>query len=246
MMNRIEKLDPAPPWTAFGALLTVIGMFACIVIGTVFGDMLFSDSWMALVAGWSVGALFTIGLVMLTRRRTLEEDRALKLGDSNTPLPIVLLFSLGMAVLIDLILLAITGDFFPTAELFPYFDQLLSGEAIVPLEISFFAWVLAFLFLVLLQPVAEELVLRGVAYPAFRENYGAWFGLGMVSLIHALFHLIAYAPQPTNIWYGFVGPLLTGVVITLIRAYTGSTRATIVAHSAFGLFALLKAFALVG
>lgn len=247
MINRIKNVDPAPPWTAFGALLTVIGMFACMVVGTVIGDVIFTDSWLALLTGWSIGAVFAMILVSLTRRRNSAENHALKLDDATTtPLPIVLLFSLGMAVLIDLILLAVTGDFFPTAELFPYFAQLLSGESIVPLDIDFFAWIMAALFLVVLQPIAEELVFRGVAYPAFRAMYGAWFGLGAIIIIHALFHLITYAPDPPNIWYGFVAPLMAGAVITLTRAYTGSTRAAIVAHVAFGIFAVLKAFAIAG
>jgi membrane protease YdiL (CAAX protease family) len=145
-----------------------------------------------------------------------------------------------------LILLALTGDFFPTSELFPFFDRLVSGAVIVPLNVDLFSWVLAFLLLVVLQPIAEELVFRGVVYPALRANFGAWLGFGMVVVLYALFHLVAYAPQPPNLWYGFFMPLLVGAVITFTRAYTGSTRAAIIAHAAFGLFALLKAFAISG
>jgi len=245
MFKRIEKLDPAPPWSAFGAILTLVGMFMAMILGSVIGQITFADNTtLALMLGWSIGSIVTIGIVINTRQRTPEDKKALQLIDSRTPLPIVLLFSLGMAVTIDLILLAITGDFFPTTELFSFFDTPVSGETLIPLDIGFAEWVLAFLFMVLLQPIAEGLVLRGVVYPALRANLGAWIGFGTVVLLHSLFHLLAYAPQQLNIWYGFISPLLVGLVVTYLRASTGSTRASIIAQAGFGLFALLKAFSI--
>ena len=245
MFKRIEKLDPAPPWSAFGAMLTLIGMFMAMILGSAIGQITFEDNTtLALMLGWCIGSVVTIGIVINTRQRTAEDKKALQLIDSQTPLPIVLLLSLGMAITIDLILLGVTGDFFPTTELFSFFDTPVSGETLIPLDVGIVEWILAFLFMVLLQPIAEGLVLRGVVYPALRATLGAWIGFITVILLHSLFHLLAYAPQELDIWHGFVAPLLVGLMVTYIRASTGSTRASIIAQAGFGLFALLKAFSI--
>jgi membrane protease YdiL (CAAX protease family) len=102
---------------------------------------------------------------------------------------------------------------------------------------------------VVAQPVAEELVFRGIALPALRQGFGAWMGLVLCSLAYGLFHQLAYS-SPTNdatlVWYGLALPLLAGLFISGVRVYTGSTRAAIAAHMAFGLFAVLKALTLAG
>jgi membrane protease YdiL (CAAX protease family) len=82
-----------------------------------------------------------------------------------------------------------------------------------------------------------------------RETLGTWVGLVASAALYAVFHALAYPPapgQPAGYWYGFVLPFVAGVFFGGVRAYTGSTRAAILAHVAFGVFAVLKAFALAG
>ncbi|MBC7814346.1 MAG: CPBP family intramembrane metalloprotease, partial [Burkholderiales bacterium] len=111
------------------------------------------------------------------------------------------------------------------------------------------AWVAAVLLMVLAQPIAEELVFRGILFPALRAATGAWAGLFLSALLYGTFHLLTYAPPQeglVGVWYGLFAPLLAGLVIGGIRAYTGSTRAAIVMHVGFGIFAVLKALTITG
>jgi membrane protease YdiL (CAAX protease family) len=101
------------------------------------------------------------------------------------------------------------------------------------------------------QPLGEELVFRGVVQPVFRTILSAWPGLLVTALVYGLFHQLAYPPayadisSQTALWYGLALPALQGVIFGMNRAVTGSTRAAIFAHAAFGLFALLKVFIIV-
>jgi membrane protease YdiL (CAAX protease family) len=146
-----------------------------------------------------------------------------------------------MAMTFDLLSQAVTGDFALAAS------ELMRFRGV---PVGVFGWVIALLFMVVLQPVAEELVFRGVLFPALRFTLGAWWALVMCAGFHAAFHFLAYPPaaddQTVLLWYGLTLPFLDALVITAVRAYTGSTRAAIVAHAAFGLFAVLKVFFIAG
>jgi hypothetical protein len=53
-------------------------------------------------------------------------------------------------------------------------------------------------------------------------------------------------PESTLLWYGVAYPLLTGLMFCLIKVYTDSTRAVIVARIGAGLIFFLTALVLVG
>lgn len=241
MLKKLSRPEPQPPWSFPGALAAIVAMFAALVIGTTVAQTLLGDSPAALLTGWSIGMVLTVLFVLATRRRTPEGERALGIGPTRSRLPIVLLFGLGMAIALDLLSQAVTGEFnLASSELLA-----LSAEGT-----TVFGWIIAFLFMGLLQPVGEELVFRGMLYPAVRHVLGTWSTLLMVAGFHAAFHFAAYTPVADDrtifIWYGFVLPLLDALVITGVRAYTGSTRAAIVAHAGIGLFAVLKVLILAG
>jgi membrane protease YdiL (CAAX protease family) len=158
---------------------------------------------------------------------------ALRLGPTGTRLFIILLFALGMAMVIDLIDLGITGVFEPVPELL---SVMTSDRSIV-------VWVTAVLWMLIAQPAAEELIFRGVLFPSLRQLFGGWGGLLANALLYGLFHLIAYTAEPGHLWHTFATPLLIGLVIVGVRASTHSTRAALVAHVGFGIFALLKLLA---
>ena len=71
----------------------------------------------------------------------------------------------------------------------------------------------------------------------------------MCAAVYALFHLLTYPPNYlgfsglTPIWYGLMLPFLDGLIISAVRAHTGSTRSAVAAHLAFGLFAIVKVLA---
>lgn len=234
-MRKIFKQQAVPPWSYLAALGAFIAMFLSIIIGSTVAGTLLGDAPIALVTGWSIGMALTIGYVVFSRRRDPQSIEALRLSETSVRLPLVALFAFGMAVLFDLVSWVVVGEqTLANAELLTFSAG----------DVSIMGWLVALLFLILLQPVGEEMVLRGMMYPAFSAALGGRLGFFAVSAFHAMFHFLAYTPavedQTVFVWYGLGLPLLYGLTLTAIRAQTGSTRAAIVAHAMFGAFALLK------
>lgn len=242
LMQRIRRLEPAPPW---GGFQVVFAVFICgvipAIVGTIVAQVWFAEQSYALLAGWLIGGV--LGLIVFQQRlRQSDERAALRLSAGGTPLPFTMFIAFGCALLFDLVASAFSRQFYPAPELIGV--NLQTGGAI--------AWLLAFLFLLIVQPLWEEVIFRGVAFPYLRAQLGAWPGLLASALLSALFHLLIYPPNYLNapaliaIVYGFLLPFLAGLVISAVRAHSGSTRSAIVAHAAFGLFALLKVLVVAG
>ncbi len=71
----------------------------------------------------------------------------------------------------------------------------------------------------------------------------------MCAMLYAGFHVLVYPPASQTTaayWYALALPLLAGLANSAMRAHTGSTRAAIAMHTAFGLFYFLKALVLAG
>jgi membrane protease YdiL (CAAX protease family) len=229
VLKRIGRLDAAPPWGFFTAVTTLfVAVLASVIIGTLFAVSFFGDQPYYPLVAWSVGSLLTIVYVNISRRADREH---LRLQTGRSRLFIVLLFSLGMAITIDVIGLLSSGQFMLVPELLP----------LLPARESIAGWVLAALFLLALQPLAEQLVFSGVFFPAARHMLGAWGGYLATVGVFALFHYLVYGYPPVNgLWPSLIAPLLAGLVIIGARANAGSTRSAIVAQIGFGLFALTK------
>jgi membrane protease YdiL (CAAX protease family) len=239
LLQRITTLEPAPPWSLFAAVFTIIAAFTGIVAAVGLVQTWLGERPSTLVSAWTLGNLVMIFLI--TRTRRAEKDRAaLRLEAVRVPLSLLLVLNIGAAMALDLLSLAVTGAFLPAPELLALWQQ---PEAAT--------WVFGVLLMLVAQPFGEELVFRGVAQPALRAALGAWGGLIVTAVLYGVFHMLAYPPryagvtQTTVIWYGLILPILQGMVFSVNRAATGSTRAAIAAHVAFGLFALLKVFLLV-
>jgi membrane protease YdiL (CAAX protease family) len=235
LIQRISTLEPAPPWGLFIAINTVFVSLLAIIAGTLIASSLLGNQEFYILVAWLIGLTLTIVSVW-TARRTPQDRAALRIGETNSRLLIVLLFSLGMAIAIDALGMVVSGAFLPAAELSIFYG---TSPAIL-------TWVLALILMLVVQPIAEELVFRGVFYPTARHVMGAWGGFIACALVYAIFHYVAYSSPINSIWYALGAPLLIGLVITGVRATSGSTRAAIVAHMGFGLFALLKLFVLPG
>ncbi|MFW5696903.1 MAG: CPBP family intramembrane glutamic endopeptidase [Phototrophicaceae bacterium] len=234
MFKRLARGEPAPPWSYLTALGTIIAMFLSVIIGSTIASVIFDDTAVSLLVGWSIGMALTVVFVMVNRR-TPEGFDALRLGRTASRLPLVALLAFGVAVFFDLIGWIITGDqTLASAELIR-----LSAE-----ETSLIGWVVALLFMGFLQPLGEEIVFRGMAFPAVRSTVGALWGFVVVAGLHAVFHFAAYPPPPDDravlFWYGLALPFLDALFLTGVRAHSGSTRAAVVAHAMMGVFVLLK------
>lgn len=239
--------ENAPSWaTAVGS---IVAAFAMIIIGSSLISLIFGNTPSAVITGWTIGALMMVVFVSMTRSREWE---SLRLQPPKTPLPLIVLMGVAFALALDLISLVVTQAALPPVELLSFFNPatLLGGEKQVVAGVTLISWILAFLFMAGAQPVGEELIFRGIVFPAFRHGMQARAAVFLSALAYALFHLLAYAPpagsSPILLWYSFGVPFFEGVFISGVRAYTGSTRAAIAAHFAIGALAALRALVLIG
>ncbi len=78
-------------------------------------------------------------------------------------------------------------------------------------------------------PMVEEVVYRGILYPAFRKTFNAPVAVIAVTALFALVHVPQYLPS-----YGTILIIcLLSLVLTLIRAWTGSLLPCFVIHTFF-------------
>jgi membrane protease YdiL (CAAX protease family) len=245
-MNRIRTLfalirepEPAPPWSLGSAALAVLVALAAMIVGTVVALTWVGDQPISELAGWSLGGLVIAVFVWQTRQRQRD---ALRLQPPQTPIIFIMFVCFGFALALDLLSLGITGQFLPTPEL----------QWLNPAALGVGEWLFAIAFMIIIQPIAEELAFRAIAQPALRALLGAWGGLLATAVITGGFHLLVYPPNYnasnaiTPYWYGLALPVIDAVIFGMVRASSKSTRAAIAAHVAFGLFAVVKLLMLTG
>jgi membrane protease YdiL (CAAX protease family) len=243
-MNRIRTFlasvsapEAAPPWSLMTVIITVVFAFIAMIIGV--GVVYAWDSTRSGIEliGWTLGGLLVILFVRQTRRKDWD---ALRLAASSTPILFVMFVSLGVAIALDLLSLALTHEFFPGNEL-----QYLNPKALGVVE-----WVSAIAFMVIVEPIAEELIFRGIMLPALRTKLGVWRSIVWTATISGGFHMLLYPINATSLftplWYGLLIPIIEAVIFGMVRNSTHSTRAAIAAHVAFGLFAVVKLLTLAG
>lgn len=75
---------------------------------------------------------------------------------------------------------------------------------------------------VLLAPVVEELIFRGVIFSGFQRNYKPFWAILFSAMLFAIFHLNPWQLGPT---------FLLGLLLGLVRYRTGSLLASIFTHA---------------
>jgi membrane protease YdiL (CAAX protease family) len=251
LTTRLGASETPPPWGMAAAIAASVASFAAMIFGasitlTLFCGLPANAAYCqaanfqlppaVLFIGWGIGVSMTIAFIRFTRNR-LAERAALRLQATTTPLFFLLFIGVGLAITLDIVSRVVTGLRFPNLELLGLYQQI----ALFRQPVDALTWLLAGVFMVLGQPVAEELVFRGVALPALRTALGAWPGLVASTILYTVFHLAVYPPQTADtlgLWHGLAAPFISGLIFTSVRLYTGSTRAAIVTHAAFSLFAL--------
>jgi membrane protease YdiL (CAAX protease family) len=238
IFSRIGEPEEVPPWSSLDVANAVsVLLISIILVGSAAAYLIFRDAPLAVLVGWIIGCLLSVLYDGYVLARQPERRAALHLNVAyGIPVPLMMLFGLGVAILIDLMGRATTGLFILTPEL---------ANA---RQFGIVEWALALVFMVGAQPIAEEIVFRGILLPKARVWIGVWGATLFCSTTYALFHFLVY-PPPTQdnstYWFAFMMPLLAGAFFCLVRAYTSSTRAAILMHAAFGLFAVLRAFVLI-
>jgi membrane protease YdiL (CAAX protease family) len=75
---------------------------------------------------------------------------------------------------------------------------------------------------ILIAPVVEEMIFRGVIFSGFRRNYSPFWAIFLSALLFALFHLNPWQLGPT---------FLLGLLLGYVRLKTGSLLASIFTHA---------------
>lgn len=91
---------------------------------------------------------------------------------------------------------------------------------------------LAFALTVLLAPVIEEIVFRGVLFPAIKKRYGLISGVVISSLVFTLVHI-----DPINM----ISVLPLGIFLAIMYQRTGSIYPGMILHASWNLMVLLIA-----
>ncbi len=232
----------APPWSLLSAALSAAVLFIClIVVGPALASLLLGSQEITarlLMLSWALGMGLSIVFTLVNRRSSPESWAAMRLEAGHLPRPLVLLLGVAVALAIDLVVNLGGGRFLPVPEIYGFQSQ--GGAGLV----------LAALLLVLLQPLAESLVFQAILLPSLRWRLGAWPGVIAASALFAALHLLvfwsAYAAAFDLFWHGLVYPGLIGLAFSLLRVYTGSSSAVIIARMGAGLMFFLTALAIFG
>jgi membrane protease YdiL (CAAX protease family) len=249
-MSLMQKLSVPeavnPPWSAMTAIIIVLVLLInLILVGPSMSSVLLgvgdTVTPFMLMLGWVIGQALTIVYVVINRRSSQESWSALKLINGLLPLSFVLLVGVAVALAVDLIISLASGQFLPIPEIFDFQSGGIGGV------------LMAGLFLILIQPVAESLVFQGVLLPKLRIMMGAWGGVIITTIVFTVLHYAVFYlsyqpnyPESTVLWYGVAYPALTGLMFCLIKVYTDSTRAVIVNRIGAGLIFFLTALVLGG
>lgn len=113
-----------------------------------------------------------------------------------------------------------------------------TGEAPIEAYISWPSGALSFALLGMVVPLAEELFFRGFLFGALTG-----LGRGIASAGSLLLFVVAHAQQVWGNWGALLSVALTGALLTLLRALSGSTLVPAVAHVLFNLSLWRDSFA---
>lgn len=244
-MSLKEKLSlpeaSKPPWSLLGALLTVFAMFVCLIgVGPALATLLMDSDQITpfwLMLSWTIGMACTILFVVVNRRSSADSWRRLQLRRGVFPLPIAILLGVSVALVIDLLVGLGSGRFLPVPEILGFHLQ--DARTVI----------VALLLVVLMQPLAESLVFQAVLLPSLRWRLGPWAGILVASLLQVAVHYLVFPIEIDGhydaIWHSIIYPALIGFAFCLLKVYTVSTSAVIIARMGAGLIFLLTALVLV-
>lgn len=166
----------------------------------------------------------TIGLVVglpwtIKKHRTTPSD----IGLNRLPLwrdilmaPVGLIIYLVLSAVLMLVISATVPAFNPTAPQTTGFSGISQQYELI----------LAFLTLVVLAPVAEEVLFRGYLFGKLRKHVPVWAAILATSVLFGLIH-VAFS---LDAWNVAIDTFALSVVLCLLRLSTGSIWASILLH----------------
>jgi membrane protease YdiL (CAAX protease family) len=197
------------------ALLAIAGIWVVVGWVPVFGSTMGFFKGLTLAAG-------EIAVAVLLARRLDPENSRLRNLALEAPLRHPAL-SMGSSLVsaVALVLIAKTAlVFVPSTE-----------EAPIETFVSWPSGMLSFAALGVIAPLSEEAFFRGFVYRALL-NYGRVCSFAVSSLSFVGLHL----QQVWGNWGGLVALLAAGIVLTALRAFSGSTLLSITSHLLYNFF----------
>lgn len=91
-------------------------------------------------------------------------------------------------------------------------------------------YALVFFTLVILAPLAEELLFRGYLYGKLRKTAPIWVAIIVTSLAFGAAHLWGGPGSPLQ-WAVAIDTMVLGVILALLREYTGAVWASVLVHA---------------
>ena len=245
LKERLLTPEAPPPWGQFSALTAFALVILCFILGALIilpagaTETSLEEHWLALM----IGALLSLSS-FAARFRLPERRAALRLG-VNRLRALTLVYFAGWGLLLsfalDLLCQLFVGRILPP----PVLSDTFAARAGLSLESA----LLAIVFLLIGQPLVEEVLLRGILYPALRarasDGIGLIYALLTSALAHTVLHNFLYVSPGSSLsmaqlWLLVIAPLSAGLAFSIARAASQSTLAAILMHAGMGGGALLK------
>jgi membrane protease YdiL (CAAX protease family) len=226
--NFYDKLAPQRWWLAIGPLLWVVFGFgisyfvvraivqAAIAIGVPLDGINPSVFSAVTAAGiYSTALLIVIGVPWwLKKRPTTKADIGL------ARLPTWLDLGLAPAGFVVYLLLSAIVMYGAT-QLIPGFNANETQDVGFAQLTRYFEYLLAFITLVIIAPIAEEVLFRGYLYGKLRKLVPVWLAIVLVSVLFAAIH---------GRWNVAIDVFVLSVVMCSLREMTGSIWTGIILH----------------
>jgi len=178
----------------------------------------------------AVAGLLMIGLIWLVVSRAgWHPFRApLALVPSRRwPLWVFPLLAVVVALAFDGVTVVLGRPIVPEV-LLPYFR---GSAAVVVMTLS----------TVVVAPLVEELLFRGVLFNAIERFAPAWFTVLLIALAFGVLHVLTYGDD----WYTIFQAIVAGLILGGLRAWTRSLWPSILFHTTNNLYATIQAVVLV-
>jgi membrane protease YdiL (CAAX protease family) len=223
-----RNLRPAIVWTTADAVVVYLYCFAGAFAAYAVGRFVLQDTWWASVLGSYSGGLLglCVPLLWIRRRRGLTKE-ALGLQRGYLPAWTSITLGAGLALLYHLVI---------RNHLYP----LQTGVGTPP---SYLALVFSPLSLggvasVVLIPLSEEVLIRGLLYPPLRQTLGTRLALIVQAVVFSAPHLGTSVYSVASI---AVDTFLIGLILGILYEKTESLYASIVCHVTLNYLATLGA-----
>lgn len=220
-----------PIWTyaAFwlAQIAVVLVQFPLVWLGVSFdsiNEVLFTTTASAVI--YILAVIIVAGLpYLIWKRRTTKQE----MGASDWPVwmdifltaPAYVVYVIASAVLLALIMIVVPDINVGQEQSLPFTQSMLGAG---------WQYMLAFMTLVVFAPLAEELLFRGYLYGKLRKAAPVWLAVIVASLAFGVAHLWGGPGSPLQ-WAVMIDTVALGVILSLLREYTGAVWAGVFVHA---------------